>query len=336
MGISNSCGMITSSYKILKCKPQIHPKFIFYIYLTLDSFKGLRPHYTGLRNVVRTETFMSLPIYVPNYSEQKQIASFLDHKTQLIDELIEKTKKKIELLKEKRTSLINHCVTKGLNPNVEMRESGVEWIGEIPSGWDMTKMKYETTVPVQYGINIGSESYVDEGIRLIRTTDITDDGSLIDEGVYLDPNHVEDTYRTQLNDFLISRSGTLGRAYVHTVEDNMTYGGYLVRFNFGNETKLRFVFYYTKTMNFEAWLSTNTIQSTIGNVNGQKYSNLSFPIPPHSEQHQIVEYLDEQTQKIDTAVEKETQRIKLLKEYRQSLISEAVTGKIDVREEMVV
>lgn len=205
------------------------------------------------------------------------------------------------------------------------KNSGVEWIGEIPTHWNNSKIKYETVVPVQYGINTSSESYVDEGIRFIRTTDITEDGKLLDEGVYLKPYSVEEIYKTKRNDLLISRSGTLGRAYHHRVEDELTYGGYLVRFNFGNDTKSRFVFYFTKSKNFEDWLSLNTIQSTIGNVNGQKYSNLSLPFSPNSEQQQIVSFLDDKTQKIDELIEKSEKKIELLKEKRTSLINHCVT-----------
>ena len=141
-----------------------------------------------------------------------------------------------------------------MKPYPSYKDPGVEWIGEIPNSWDVTKIKYETIIPVQYGINIGSESYVDEGIRFIRTTDITDDGNLIDGGVYLGSDDVEDIYKIKINDFLISRSGTLGRTYLHDNEDEMTYGGYLVRFNFGDKAKSRFIFYYSKTKNFEDWL----------------------------------------------------------------------------------
>ena len=115
----------------------------------------------------------------------------------------------------------------------EYKESGVEWIGKIPKHWRKSRLKYESLVPVQYGLNINSDLYVEQGIRFIRTTDITDDGELIDKGVYLETESVEEIYLTQPNDFLISRSGTLGRTYLHQSDENYTYGGYLVRFNFG-------------------------------------------------------------------------------------------------------
>ena len=212
-----------------------------------------------------------------------------------------------------------------MKPYPLYKDSGVEWIGEIPSHWDESKIKYESVVPVQYGINTSSDSYVEEGIRFIRTTDITDNGCLTNEGVYLEEDLIEDIFKTKMNDLLISRSGTLGRTYLQKNEKEFTYGGYLVRFNFGDKTKSRFVFYYTKSMNFQDWLSLNTIQSTIGNVNGQKYSNLYISIPPNSEQKQIVSFLDHKTQKIDELIEKTEKKIELLKEKRTSLINHCVT-----------
>jgi type I restriction enzyme, S subunit len=221
-----------------------------------------------------------------------------------------------------------------MNSYPSYKDSGVEWMGEIPSDWIKSKFKYETNVPVQYGINTSSEFYIENGIRFIRTTDITDDGKIKEGGVYLEIDSVEDIYRTKINDFLISRSGTLGRTYLHNNENEMTYGGYLVRFNFGDKTKSKFIFYYSKSKNFEDWLSLNTIQSTIGNVNGQKYSNLSVPLPPKETQTQIVSFLDTKTQKIDDLIEKTQQKIELLREKRTSLINHCVTKGLNPDVEM--
>jgi type I restriction enzyme S subunit len=211
------------------------------------------------------------------------------------------------------------------------KPSGVEWIGDIPEHWIKTKFKYETTKPVQYGLNTNSEKYVDDGIRFLRTTDIDDFGSITDEGVMISSDEIPKGYLLQKFDFLISRSGTLGRTYLHLSDMNFSYAGYLVRFNFGCLIKSKFIFFYSKSKNFQDWIVLNTIQSTIGNVNGEKYSNLEFILPPLSEQKQIVQFLDEKTKEIDELVSMEQKKIDLLKEYRQSLISEVITGKIDVR-----
>ena len=111
IGISNYSGMITGSYKVVKCNTLTDPKFIYYNYLSIDDVKGLRPYYTGLRKVVRTETFLNLNVRVPSLQEQQQISDYLDYKTLKIDKLIEKTEQKIELLKEYRQSLVSDIVT---------------------------------------------------------------------------------------------------------------------------------------------------------------------------------------------------------------------------------
>ena len=216
----------------------------------------------------------------------------------------------------------------------EYKESGVEWIGEMPRHWKKSRLKYESEVPVQYGLNINSDLYVEQGIRFIRTTDITENGELIDKGVYLGTEAVEKIYLTQPNDFLISRSGTLGRAYLHQSDEKHTYGGYLVRFNFGCSIKSRFIFYFTKSNCFEDWITLNTIQSTIGNVNGQKYSNLEIFLPSLSEQQQIANFLDRKTEQIDELIRIKERRIELLQEQRTALINQVVTKGLDPNVEM--
>jgi len=205
------------------------------------------------------------------------------------------------------------------------KDSGVEWIGEIPEDWTKSKLKYESNVFVQYGINCKSEDYCVSGIRFIRTTDISDDGKISDDGVYLPFTMVSEEYITKRNDLLISRSGTLGRTYLHLIDDKYCYGGYLVRFNFGNEIKSKFIFYYSKSTSFNDWVKLNTIQSTIGNVNGDKYSNMEILLPPLHIQNQINTYLDEKTSIVDSLIQKKQRKIDLLKEQRTSIINQVVT-----------
>jgi type I restriction enzyme S subunit len=335
VGFSELNGMISGSYKIFGFTEKMIGKYFYYYFLHVDDEKGLKPYYTGLRNVVRPETFKSLDFFSPPLSEQQQIVTFLDDKTQKIDSLIQQKQKKIKLLKEKRTSLINHFVTKGLDTNVVMKDSGVEWIGEIPSEWIMSKFKFDTLNPVQYGINISSDKYVDEGIRFVRITDINEDGSLKpNNGRYLISEDVPEEFLLNKYDVLFCRSGhTVGKSYLHTSEGVFTSGGYLVRFNFRNYFESKFIFYLSKTHFYWDWIKLNTVVSTIENVNGDKYQNFIYPKPPINEQQQIVEYMDKQTEEIDTLIQLEQKKIDTLKEYRQSLISEVVTGKIRVCKE---
>lgn len=130
------------------------------------------------------------------------------------------------------------------------KDSGIEWIGEIPEHWNNTKTKYLSDEPVQYGLNISGDNYVDEGIRFIRTTDIDDFGCIQDEGVYLSENDVEPCYVLKEGDFLISRSGTIGRGYVHSKKGKYSYAGYLVRFKFKDIATSKYFFYITQTDRF--------------------------------------------------------------------------------------
>jgi len=336
IGYSTLNGMITGSYKIFQCDG-VDPKYIYYYYLNIDDFKGLKPFYTGLRNVVRPETFKGLGINLPLPPEQKQIVFFLDHKTQKIDELIEKTKQKIELLKEKRTSLINHCVTKGLNPNVEMKDSGVEWIGEVPSHWRTTKLKFQGNVII--GLSYKPENQVDEGqgTLVMRSSNVQNGKPSFKDNVYVDCE-ISEKLKIKENDILIcSRNGSrrlIGKNCLIPKEiEGMTWGVFMT-------------VYRSKSPKFFHWLLNSSVfesqsglflTSTINQLTVSTLQNMVVPyVYELEEQTQIVEYLDEQTQKIDSTIEKETHRIELLKEYRQSLISEVVTGKVDVRDEVIV
>ena len=274
-------------------------------------------------------------VQVPSETEQTQIANFLDRKTEQIDELIRIKERRIELLQAQRTALINQAVTKGLDPNVEMKPSGVEWIAEIPRHWTLTRLKYVSSIPVTYGLNIEADRYTTEGIRLIRITDIDESGGLRQKGVYLSEDCVPQEQMLNSYDLLLSRSGaTVGKSYLHLEKGKYTSAGYLVRFNFDDYWTSKFIYYVTLSHFYRNWLEQQIIISTIQNVNGEKYSNFQLPIPLYQEHKQIVDFLDRKTEQIDELIAAEQRKIELLKEYRQSLISEAVTGKIDVRNEV--
>ncbi len=218
-----------------------------------------------------------------------------------------------------------------MNRYKKYKDSGVEWIGEIPRHWEISKFKYDTVKPVQYGLNISSDKYKDEGIRFIRITDLTEEGTLIlEDGKYLDSSEVPDEFILEQNDLLLCRSGhTVGKSYLHIQEGQYTSGGYLVRFNFGSVLKSKFIFFLTKTNFYWDWIKLNTVVSTIENVNGDKYQNLVYPKPPLSEQEQIVSFLDEKTSQIDKMIQITETKIDLLKQKRVSLINEAVTKGLD-------
>jgi len=279
-----------------------------------------------------------IPLVLPPHSEQQQIVSFLDTKTSLIDSLIEKTQRKIELLKEKRTSLINEVVTKGLNSNVEMKDSGVEWIGEIPSHWSRKKLGYLVNLQGRIGFKgYKKTDFVDEG-----------EGCLVIGGKHIDKNNRinlsdpdylnwEKYYESPeimvfKGDLIVSQRGTLGKVlFIEEDYGPLTINPSLVVVNQIKENP-KFLWYFLQSDSIMKTIDVLGSVTTIPMLSQEEISNFPITVPPLYEQQQIVEYLDEQTQKIDKTISIQEKRIELLKEYRQSLISEVVTGKRKVVE----
>ena len=340
IGISNYSGMITGSYKVVKCNTLTDPKFIYYNYLSIDDVKGLRPYYTGLRKVVRTETFLNLNVRVPSLQEQQQISDYLDYKTLKIDKLIEKTEQKIELLKEQRTSLINTTVTKGLDPNVEMKDSGVEWIGKIPSEWNTISLRY-------YLIRVGSGStprgggdvYSDNGIPFLRSQNVHFDGLHLEGVVFISEEIHQNMNNTIVKhgDVLLNiTGGSIGRSCVVDTHEEMNVNQHVSILR-TKESLINFYLNYCLVSSIgQEQVDYNQTGGNREGLSSDNIKNFKFVLPPLQEQQQIVDYINKKTSKIDKLVDIESKRIDLLKEYRQSLISEVVTGKVDVRDEVLV
>ena len=154
------------------------------------------------------------------------------------------------------------------------KPSGVEWLVDVPVGWDVVPFKRRCSRFALYGANMSSDEYVSDGVRFLRTTDISQNGELEPDGVFVSPE-VAREYLLKDKDILISRSGTIGRAFVFAadVHPECAYAGYLVRFVPTKQLNSRLFFYFTKSAAFSDWLQTQLIFSTIGNVNGQKYGS---------------------------------------------------------------
>ena len=208
--------------------------------------------------------------------------------------------------------------------------SSREWsFGPIPTGWRALPLKYLCSRSSLYGANVAAAVYENDGVRFLRTTDIQDDGALNEGGVFVPADIVAD-YMLSEGDFLISRSGTVGRAYVYRPEDGpCAYAGYLVRYALRDTASPQWLFYITKSPGFKQWLGASVIEATIGNVNGEKYANLLVPVPPLAQQHAIADYLDRETARLDALVAVKERVLGLLAEKRRALITRAVTRSLD-------
>ena len=201
-----------------------------------------------------------------------------------------------------------------------------------PPGW--RPLKYFCAEPPQYGLNVSSSEYTDHnsgGLRLLRTTDINEDGSLtFGNEVYINPEGESPNYRLTAGDLLLSRSGTLGRSFLCTTSSPpSTFAGYLIRFRPKSNVDPRYLNYCSRATFFEDGIKANAVSSTIANFNAERYGSLKLPWRTLAEQRAIADYLDAETARIDTLISKKRRLIELLAEYRTALITQTVTRGLD-------
>lgn len=264
--------------------------------------------------------------------EQQNIANFLEYETAQIDTLIAKQEKLIELLKEKRQAVISHAVTKGLNPDVAMKDSGVEWLGQVPEHWAVAKLAY------RYEVLLGKmldESKITGNYlgNYLRNTDVQWGRINSDNLPEMDfrPHEIE-RYSVKQGDLLVCEGGEIGRCAIWENEDTCFYQKALHRLRaYSNQDSHKFMFYVLfDSVHRERFIS-GAGKATIAHLPAETFKQYRFAFPPKNEQDQIVEYLDKMSKAFDEIESKALEQIELLKERRTALISSAVTGKIDVR-----
>lgn len=258
----------------------------------------------------------------PKLEEQTLIVSFLDKKTSEIDLTIEKDTRLIELLKEKRTALINHVVTKGLDPTVKMKDSGVEWIGEIPEDWDIKKIKFASNVIM--GQSPKSEDYNFEGIGEPFLQGNAEFGEI-------SPNPVKYCNNankfSEIGDILISVRAPVGETNISDQKYAIGRGLATIR----TFDPLKSYLWYGIDV-FKILFNYISSGSTYDAVSVDEVKSMQILIPSEQEQKEIAFFLDKKTSEIDLTIQKIQQNIELLEEYKKSLIHHVVTGKVDVRE----
>ncbi len=348
-GIAKDYGCISNLYFVLNTKKDVFNEFVNYywwgIKYGVDYFNQFS---FGMRSSFNRQQFNSIPFLKPPKQTQEKIVEFLDEKTGAVAELVEKKKKMIELLKEKRSSLITHAVTKGLPARRSLgaggdengkcpsasgwKDSGVEWIGEIPSDWEMIKIKNFGEVIL--GLTYSPVDQVDKisGTLVMRSSNIKN-GQIVsseEKNVYVKTN-VSQKLKLQENDLLIcSRNGSknlIGKNALITKKFvGETFGAFMTVLRGSDNVYLYWVLNSSLFKEQTGLFLTSTInQLTVNNL-----KNMIIPIPPKQTQQEIVEFLDKETSKIDKVISKIEKQIELLDEYKASLIYHAVTGKIEV------
>lgn len=304
----------------------------FYYYFAVNE--------TSLNLFGRGTTFLELsstalndfPLPYPPLAEQEAIANYLDIQVEKIEKLIAEQKQAIESWKSYKQSLITETVTKGLNPNVEMKESGFEWIGEIPKEWEVVPLK--KVCVYQEGPGIMSVDFEDSGIPLIRISGMKGNTVSLNGCNYLNPEKVKqkwEHFKLDLGDILISASASTG--IVATVDKNtvgcIPYTG-LIRFKAGSKITNSYLKYFIESDIYTEQINIQKTGTTIHHYGPSHLGKVKFVLPPFNEQEAIAKFLDAKVQKIDEAIEDKETLIKQLEVYKQSLIYEYVTGKKSV------
>lgn len=326
--------MITSvDVAILRPKEIIDSKYIVYSLSShsyLEFMELISRGATRLR-VSRTllgETHLPLP----NLEEQQRIANFLDDKTSKIDSLIATKEKQMELLNEYKQSLISETVTKGLNPNVKTKNSGVEWIGEIPEHWNLTALKYLGRIFNGNSMNETEKekrfSNVPEGYNYIGTKDLDlmNQNINYNTGIKIPYENKEFKVARKGCPIICSEGGSAGKKIGYLKED-VCFGNKLYAFEANNKVISKFVYYFYLSKYFQDLFSSN-LTGLIPGISINQFIQFKVTHPPIVEQQKIVEFLDHKISQIDSLINNIQNEIDKLKKYKESLIFEAVTGKI--------
>ncbi len=337
LGVSKYDGIVSPAYSVFRFNGNAVPDYMHYL-LRTETYTGhFKTRSTGVidsRLRLYPESLCNVSIILPPAGEQKKIATFLDHETAKIDALIEKQQRLIELLKEKRQAVISHAVTKGLNPNAPMKDSGVEWLGEVPAHWIVAKLSFRYEVLL--GKMLDDKKITGNFLgSYLRNTDVqwarinTEDLPQMD----FYPSE-QDRYSVKKLDLIVCEGGEIGRCAIWENDEPCFYQKALHRLRplNANCDMTRFMFYHLFNAVHQERFISGAGKSTIAHLPAETFRQFRFAYPPLSEQVEISSFLDELKLKFDALETKALSQISFLQERRTALISAAVTGKIDVRD----
>ena len=328
IAISELRGIVSPAYYIYQPKAEYHSKYIHFLIRSAYYIQSYKNYSKGIRVNqwdLESEAFTHIDLLLPSLDEQQKIVAFLDTETTRIDNLIAKQEKLIELLEEQRKSIISHAVTKGLNPNAPMKDSGVEWLGEVPEDWEVKRFGYIFTENKKKNIGLIETNVLSLSYGNIKEKNIDDNKGLLPESFetyqIIEPNDIVFRFTDLQNDKRSLRNaiskyhGIITSAYIGVkTKENADFYNYLFR-----AYDLQKVFYS---------MGDGMRQS----LKMDELNKMPIVLPKIEAQERIVKFINEENQRINNLVVKQKNLIEKLKEYRSSIISHAVTGKIDVRE----
>ncbi|HCK0611921.1 TPA: restriction endonuclease subunit S [Vibrio parahaemolyticus] len=333
--LTKADGEAIGDFHVMRPISNSYGKFLKSLMLTKDYIATVDASTYGAKMPRASWDFTS-NIQLPFCSEveAEKIANFLDHETSKIDTLIDKQEKLIELLKEKRQAVISHAVTKGLNPDAPMKDSGVEWLGEVPEHWAVGRYKFNTKRIIVGIAEAATHAYSDSGVPLIRSTNIKDNCELSGEFLYLKEEFADSNCSKSLhtNDVVTVRTGYPGVSAVvpSCLDRSQCFTNLVATPNDNNRSY--FLANFLNSHLGKAYFKLQGWGSAQQNISVPILQNTPFVTPPIEEQDEICAYVLSQRKKFEQLISDVEKSKKLLIERKTALISAAVTGKIDVRD----
>ena len=332
----NGIGFGTTELFVLRPNERSDSRYLFYVSIS-KAFRETGSkimHGAAGQKRITVDFINNYPVALPKPEEQSQIVGFLDETLKRVDSLITKKQRLIELLKEKRAAIITRAVTKGLDPNAPMKDSGIEWIGEMPKHWNigLIKQGYQVTLGKMLQPNKRSEN--DFEAPYLRSANIQDGFVDTSEIKTMYFNKSEDHLLLEEGDLLVCEGGDVGRAAIWSNQvSNCRFQNSINRIR-SKTNSVRYLFYLLKASKRSGFIDFLCNRATISHFTAEKVKGLRIVYPDMTEQLKIANYLDKETSRMNSFISKIEKSIELLKEYRSALITAAVTGKIDVREEV--
>lgn len=336
--LSKFDGVISLAYTIIRKKPNVNINLKYYSYYFYWHYlqQILFPYGKGVstdhRWTLQDDILMNFPVLCPKKEDQNTMSELLDKKTVLIDQIIEKKQKLIGLLQEKRSALITHAVTKGLDPKVKMKPSGIFWIDSCPTDWKLSKIKRHVTFQSGYGFPNELQGKASGAIPFLKVSDINGEGNYIESASnYVDIPEIKllGWKKVPAKSILTAKIGaalSVNHRKINNVEciiDNN-----MIAFKLKKQSELFFDYFFYISKVFDlSWFSN---PGTVPSVNITQLKELVLPFPMMEEQKSISSYIDIKTKTIQSCIKKIKSQTEILQKYRSSLIYHAVTGKIKI------
>ncbi len=338
LGVSEYTGIVSPAYCIYRGKQNMCAKYFHYLFRT-DVYANLFKQYsTGIidsRLRLYPDKFLSLKCQVPPLGVQRRIADYLDRKCNQIDAIIARQQEVIEKLKAYKLSVITEAVTKGLNPDVPMKDSGVEWIGEIPEHWTVSVLRYglDNIQTGPFGSQLHAEDYIEDGIFVINPANIVEGCIVPDNRCSVTESKAQELSRHILDkgDIVFARRGEMGRcACFSGCSKQYLCGTGCIKIRCNANLMPEFISWFLQTSCVKQYLTLNSVGTTMANLNTTIISGIPVVYPPMSEQERIVKYIKNKIYEIDDALKNKLSIVDKFTEYKKSLIYEVVTGKKEV------